>query len=146
MVHLVRARRVRLDVGALDALEEIRAERHEGVGDDGRVRRIRALVGVFVGDLGEVFEGLEVVERHAVAARIHAPELPLGERVALLGGEFERLDGPDRIARIEVARGAAHGFAGRGIIGGGQARTRGRLEREARPRADQERAERQGAG
>ena len=66
------------------------AERDECVGDEARLRRVRIIVGVAVGDAAEIFEGLEIVLRDAVAFGIHAPELPLRQRVALLGRVFER--------------------------------------------------------
>ena len=37
------------------------AERDEGIGDEARLRRIRIVVGVAVGDAAEIFERLEVV-------------------------------------------------------------------------------------
>ncbi len=66
------------------------AELHERVGDEARLRKLRIVFGMGIGDAAEILEGAQFVARHAVARRIHAAELPLRQRVALLGGVLQR--------------------------------------------------------
>ena len=60
-------------------------KRHEGIGDDARLRRTRRLVRVRVGDLAEIDKSALVVLRDAVAGSIHAPDFPLRDQMALIG-------------------------------------------------------------
>src|SRR5205814_6503923 len=84
--HAPRPPGVRLGLGVRNAAEVILPERYERVGDDASLRRVRAVLGVHVGDLAEIFERAKVAARHALTGGVHAPELPLRERDALLGG------------------------------------------------------------
>ena len=86
------------------------AERDEGVGDEARLRRVRIVVGMAVGDAAEIFERLEVVLLDAVAFGVHAAELPLRQRVAVFGGVFERLHGLVVVAGLEPMRAGAERF------------------------------------
>ena len=65
------------------------AELHEGIRDEARLRQIRIVLGMGVGDAAEIIERAQIAARHAVARRIHAAELPLRHRVALLGGVLQ---------------------------------------------------------
>ncbi len=92
-----------------------------------------------VDDFRKILEGFQLIQRHAVAARIHAAELPQGERIPLLGCEFQRLDRAGGVARIQVAGGSTHRIIGRRI---GDCRrtqlTAGRVKRERWPRSQQQ--------
>jgi hypothetical protein len=90
-IDLPGAGRILLHVRVGDAVAVVAAERHEGVGDESRIGLARAVLGVGVGHLAEQLERLVIVARDAVALGIHAAEFPLGDRVALVGGEAERL-------------------------------------------------------
>ena len=78
--HLPGAIGVRLDLGIRDAVEVVASQRHEGVGDDRRLRRRRAVLGMRVGDAAEIFEGAQIVLDDAIAIGIHPAELPLRGR------------------------------------------------------------------
>jgi hypothetical protein len=86
------------------------AERDERVGDEARLRRVRVVLGMAVGDAAEIFERLEIVLGHAVAFGVHAPEFPLRQRVALFGGVFERVDGLGLLAGFQPMRAGFEGF------------------------------------
>src|SRR5262249_57600298 len=63
-----------------------------------RVGCVRRVVGMAVGDRAEIFESAQVAARPALPGRVHAPELPLRDRIALLGGVLQRAHGFRRIA------------------------------------------------
>ena len=68
-------------------------------------------VGVLVGDLGEIAEGLDLVLRDALAALVHEAELPERHRLAGGRGGLERGDlvGP-RDAAAGAIEGTGHGL------------------------------------
>ena len=115
------------------------AKRDEGVGDKARLRRIRIVFGVAVGDAAEILEGLEIVLRDAVALGIHAAEFPLRDGVAFLGGVFQRVHALGGLAGLEpVGAGAERlGRRHRGgrrrhhIVGLGPVERKGRRGHEA---------------
>ena len=68
------------------------------------------VVAVAVGDAAEIFERAQIVLRHAVALGVHAAELPLRQRVALLGGVLKRGHRLDGVAFFERLRAGAERF------------------------------------
>ena len=87
-------------------VEIVVAKRHKGVGDDTRLRAARRLLGMAVGDLAEIVERPQVVLRHAVAVGVHAAELPLRQRLALLGRIFAARKAPWPVAACSGVCGA----------------------------------------
>ena len=73
----------------------------ESVGDETGLPGVRIVVGVVVGDAAEIFEGLEIILRHAVALGVHAPELPLRDRVAFLSRVLKRVNGLGGFAGLQ---------------------------------------------
>src|SRR3974377_2524277 len=55
-----------------------------------RLRFVRIVLGMAVGNLSEIFKGLKVVVGNAIAFGIHAAELPLRHGMSVLGGIFKR--------------------------------------------------------
>src|SRR5262245_46320585 len=108
--HLLRPHRVGFDRRVRDAIEVIVAKRDEGVGYEPGLRGAGTVVGVGIGDATEIFEGAQVAALHPVALGIHAAELPLGERVALLGGVLQRRDGLLLLAGAQRLRAGAESF------------------------------------
>ena len=102
--HIEGAVGIRLHIGALDAVEEITAERDEGAGDDARIRGAGDLVGILIRDLREILESLEIIDRNAVATGIDAAKLELCGEMPARGGEFERA----HCAGLVAGRGIAH--------------------------------------
>ena len=107
------------------------AELHEGIGDEARLRQMRRIFGMRAGDPAEILEGAQFVARHAIAGGIHAAELPLRQRVALIGGILQRGQ------RLVVLAGLERGCAGaecldRGHRRLGVGRRGGPVEREGR--------------
>ena len=90
--HAVRDHGIGLHVGIRDAVEIEVAERHEGIGDEARMRRAGRIVGMRPGEAAEIFERAQLVLVDAVAVGIDAAELPHRARHALPGGIFERGD------------------------------------------------------
>ncbi len=88
--HLPGAIGIGLDLGVRDAVEVVAPQRHEGIGDDRRLRRRRAVLGMRVGDAAEIFEGAQIVLDDAIAIGIHPAELPLRDGMATLGGVLQR--------------------------------------------------------
>src|SRR5262249_58982823 len=93
-----------LDVAIWNSLKIIVSERNEGVGDEARLRGVRIVIGVTVGDAAEIVERLEIVLRHAIAFRIHAAEFPLRERMTVFRSIFKRVDRLDGFAGLEPVR------------------------------------------
>src|ERR1700704_1705456 len=88
--QIARARRAGGHRRVRNAADIISAERHEGVGDETRLPRAQAVVRMAVDDAAEILESPHIVATDLIAVGIHAAELPLSHRVAVLGGEFER--------------------------------------------------------
>ena len=66
------------------------AQRHERICHKARLRFVRIVLDVAVGNLPEIFKGLKVVVGNAIAFGIHAAELPLRHGMSVLGGIFKR--------------------------------------------------------
>ncbi len=140
------------NAGFRQAVLVILAHLDEGMGDDVGLDAARCRVGMLVGNLGEIAEGLGLVLRHALAALIHQAELPL--RHGVTGGR-RVLQRRDLFGRGDSASGAVHGArhrlcrVDRGVgighwLGGRHARRRtrniGRRKRRLLLREDRRRA------
>ena len=90
--HLQRPFRIGLDLAVRYAVEAIDADGDEGVGDRRDVGPVGIVLVIAFDQALEIGVGLDVVARHAFAARVHPAELPLGERLAAVGGVGQRLD------------------------------------------------------
>src|SRR6516165_2536863 len=88
--HLARPLWIGRDLRIRDTGQVIPSERDKGVGNDLRLRSGWAVLAMGVGDAAEIVEGEQVVLRHAVAFGVHPTELPLRNRVAVLGGILQR--------------------------------------------------------
>ena len=134
--HLPGAIGVGLDLGVRDAVEVIASQRHEGVGDDRRLRRRRAVLGMRIGDAAEILEGAQIVLDDAIAIGIHPAELPLRHGMAALGGVLQRVQGRcgNRRRRRRCGRHLLQGL-GRDSLRGGRlvahGQRRARLHRRA---------------
>ena len=97
----MRAARVSRDPRIRETLGIILTDLDEALGDDIGLETARRCVGVFVGDLAEVAEGLHGVLRDALAVLVHHPELPEGHRLTSRSGILKR--GQSRSARDATA-------------------------------------------
>ncbi len=100
--HLQRPLRIGLDFAVRNAVEAIDADRDEGVRDRRDVGSVGIVFVVAFDETLEIIVSLDVVARHAVAARIHSAEFPLRERLAAVGGVGQRLDRGLRVARRQI--------------------------------------------
>ena len=100
--HLERPLGIGLYFGIGNAVQTIDADSHKGVGDCRNIAPLRLVLVIALDELVEILIGLEVVMRHALPLRVHAPELPLGERLAAGGGIFQRLDGGFGVAGAQI--------------------------------------------
>src|SRR4029077_12934004 len=89
--------------------EIILPESDERIGDEGRLRPVRIVVRMAVGDAAEILEGAQVAAWHALAGGVHAAELPLRDRIALLGRVLQRNHALGGIARLHRLRAAVDG-------------------------------------
>ena len=118
----VRAALVDRDAGVGQAVGVVLADLDEALRDDVGLDAARGGVGVLVGDLAEVAEGLDRVLLDALAVLVHQAELPERHRLAGGGGILERaisaasLETPPpapsrRLARSSAASTAVAGSA-----------------------------------
>ena len=70
-----------------------------------------------IGEVAQDLEGLVVVALHAVALGEHLGGLPLGDRIALLGGEIQDLEGRLLLALLIEIEALLERFLGRGVSG-----------------------------
>ena len=60
------------------------------------------VIGVVIGDLRKVFEGLQIIMRHTIANGVHLAKLPQREHMTVAGRKLESACGTKLVARIVV--------------------------------------------